>query len=121
MVKIFGRELAVWLAAIAAVFQVVTSYGFDVNGHVQGIVTAVVIFVFAVAVAVAAHDGIIALATGVITALFSLFAAFNLDMSAQQQGFWVNAVTLLLAFFVVRPNVGAPIGPEVSPSGKLVV
>jgi hypothetical protein len=120
VVKIFGRELTVWLAMIASVFQVVTSYGLDVSGRAQGIATAIVVFAFAVVTAVAAHDGIIALATGVITALFSLFAAFGLDMSAQQQGFWVNAVTMVLAMFVVRPAVTSPVGPEVSPSGKLV-
>lgn len=120
MVKIFGRELAVWLATIASVFQVVTAYGFDRSGHVQGIVTAVVVFLFAVVTAIAAHDGIVALATGVFQALVSLFFAFGLEMSATDQALWVNAITAALSFFLVRPNVGAPVGPEVSPKGKLV-
>lgn len=119
MVKIFGRELAVWLAVIAAVFQVVTSYGLDLDGHVQGIVTAVVVFVFAVATAIAAHDGIIALATGIATALFSLFAAFGLEMPAEKQTLWLGLITIGLGFFV-RTQVGAPVGPEASPKGKLV-
>jgi uncharacterized membrane protein len=121
MVKVFGRELAVWLATVASVFQVVLAYGFDQNGHVQGIATAIVVFVFAVVTAVAAHDGIVALATGVFAAGVALFAAFGLDMSATDQATWINAITAVLSFFVVRPNVGAPVGPEVSPSGKLVV
>ncbi len=119
MVKILGRELAVWLATIAAVFQVVTSFGFDVNGHVQGIVTAVVVFVFAVVLAVQAHDGIIALATGVATALFSLFAAFGLEWPAEKQGFVIAALTAVLGFFV-RTQVTSPIPADASPAGKLV-
>lgn len=117
--RIFGRELAVWLATIAAVFQVVTAYGFDVNGHVQGIVTAAVVFVFGVYTAVRTGDGIIAMATGVATALFSLFAAFNLDWTAHTQSFWVAAITAVLGFFV-RTQVVAPVPPAVSPPGKLV-
>lgn len=119
MVKIFGRELAVWLATIAAVFQVVTSYGLDVNGHVQGIITAVVVFVFAVAVAVQAHDGIIALVTGIATALFSLFTAFGLDFTPEKQTLWLGVITVVLGFFV-RTQVTSPIPPTVSPAGKLV-
>jgi hypothetical protein len=120
MVRIFGRELTVWLAVIAAVFQVVTSFGFDVNGHVQGVVTAVVVFVFAVVVAVRSGDGIVALVTGVATALFSLFAAFNLEWSPQRQGYVIAALTVLVGFWV-RDRVTSPTPPAVSPPGKLVV
>lgn len=120
MVKIFGRELAVWLAVVAAVFQVVTSYGLDVSGHVQGVVTAVVVFAFAVVAAVQVHDGIIALVTGIATAAFSLFAAFGLDMPADRQTLWLGAATLLLNFFVVRPSVTSPVPASVSPAGKLI-
>lgn len=119
MFKLFGRELAVWLATIAAVFQVVMSYGFDVDGTVQGWATAAVVFVFAVGTAVKTADGVIALATGVVTALFSLFAAFGLDWSAEQQAQIIGAITMVLGFFV-RDRVTAPVGAEVSPPGKLV-
>lgn len=120
MVKIFGRELAVWLATIAAAFQVALAYGFDVSGHVQGIATAVVVFVFGVYTAIKAHDGIVALATSVFQAGVVLFAAFGLHMSADDQAIWINGLTAVLSFFLVRPNVTAPVGPEVSPAGKLV-
>jgi cobalamin biosynthesis protein CobD/CbiB len=126
MVKIFGREIAFWLATVAAVFQVVTAYGFDQDRKFQGIATAVVVFVFAVVTAIAAHDGIVALVTGVFVAGVSLFTAFGLHMSADHQALWVNAIGAVLAVFVVRPNITAPVGPvdaagvEVSPKGKLV-
>jgi intracellular septation protein A len=118
--KIFGREMAVWLATIAAVFQVVTSFGFDRDGHFQGIAAAIVVFVFGVITAIRSGDGIIAMATGVVTALFSLFAAFNLEWSAERQGYVIGAITLILGFWV-RDRVTSPTPASVSPPGKLVV
>lgn len=120
MVKIFGRELAAWLALIAAGFGILTSFGFNVDNHVQGVVTAIVVFVFAVVAAVALHDGIIALATGIATAGFSLLAAFGLEWPADKQAYLIGAVTVILGFFV-RTQATAPVPPVVSPSGKLVV
>lgn len=119
MVKIFGRDQVAWLAVVAAVFGVVTGYGFDVTGHVQGIVTAVVLFVFAVANAVHVHDGVIALVTGVATALFALFAAFNLDWTTGHQTVILGLLTVLGGFFV-RTQVTSPVPADVSPAGKLV-
>jgi UDP-N-acetylmuramyl pentapeptide phosphotransferase/UDP-N-acetylglucosamine-1-phosphate transferase len=119
MFRLFGREQVVWLALIAAVAQVATSYGLDVSGKAQGIVTAVVVFVFAVGNAVRMHDGIIALATGVVNALFSLFAALNLHWTTGHQTVIVGALTLLLGFFT-RQVVGNPIPAKVSPAGRLL-
>jgi hypothetical protein len=119
MGNLVSREQVVWLATVAAVFQVLTSYGFDVSGHVQGIATAVVVFVFAVANAIHVHDGIVALVTGILNALFALFAAFNLDWTAGHQTLIVGAVTAVLGLFV-RTQVTAPVPATVSPAGVLV-
>ena len=119
MFKLFGREQVVWLALIAAVSQVLLSYGFDVSGTVQGVAVAIIVFVFAVGNAVRMHDGVIALATGILTALFSLFTALNLDWTAGHQTYIVGAVSLLLAFFT-RQQVTNPVPATVSPAGKLV-
>lgn len=119
MVKIFGRDQVAWLALVAAVFQVVTGYGLDVSGKWQGGITAVVIFVFAVANAVHVHDGIIALVTGIATALFALFAAFNLHWTVGHQVEILGLLTVLGAFFV-RTQVTSPVPAAVSPAGKLV-
>lgn len=119
MVKIFNRELPVWLALIAAVIGVLTSFGINVDSHVQGVITAVVVFVFAVVAAVALHDGIIALVTGIATAAFSLLAAFGLNWPADKQGYLIGAITVILGFFV-RTQATAPVPAAVSPAGKLV-
>ncbi len=117
-VKIFGREQAAWLALVASAFQVLTGYGFDADGHVQGIVTAVVVFVFAVALAVTHGDGIVAMASGVAVAAFSLFAAFGWDWSAEHQANVLSLITVVGSFFL-RQLITSPVPASVSPPGKL--
>lgn len=119
MFKIFGREQVAWLALVAAVIGVFTSFGLDVSINVQGIITAVVVFVFAVGNAVRMHDGIVALVTGIVTAAFSLFAAFGLDWPADKQAYLVGALTLIIGFFT-RGQVTNPIPATVSPANRLV-
>jgi hypothetical protein len=119
MFKLFGREQVVYLAVIAAAFGVLTSYGFDVDHKLQGILTAIVVFVFAVGNAVRMHDGAVALATGIFNAAVALFLAFNVHMSADQQALWTGLATVLIGAFT-RQNVINPIPAGVSPAGKLV-
>jgi intracellular septation protein A len=118
-VVIFGREQAVYLALIAGVFQVVSAYGFDADGHFQGVVTAVLVFMFGVYTAITHGDGIIAMASGVVVAAGSLFAAFGLDWAAQAQS---NVLALITVFgsFWLRSAITSPIPASVSPPGKLV-
>lgn len=117
-VKILGREQAVWLALIAGVFQVVTAYGFDANGHFQGVATAVLVFVFATYTAITHGDGIVAMASGVVVAAGALFAAFGLDWAAQAQA---NVLALITVFgsFWLRGAIVSPLPASVSPPGKL--
>jgi hypothetical protein len=117
-IKIFGREQAVYLALVAGVFQVVSAYGFDASGKFQGIATAVVVFVFAVALAVSSGDGLIALASGVVVAAGALFAAFGLDWAAEHQANVLGLITVFGAFWL-RGRVTAPVPASVSPPGKL--
>jgi ribose/xylose/arabinose/galactoside ABC-type transport system permease subunit len=119
MFLLFKRDQVVYLAIIAAAVQVLASYGFHDSGKVQGIATAIVVFVFAVGNAVVMHDGAIALATGILNALFALFAAFNLDWTATHQTYIVGLVTLLLGLFT-RQNVTNPTPATISPAGRLV-
>lgn len=119
MVKIFGREIAVYLALVAGVFQVVTAYGFDLNGHWQGIANAVIVFVFAVFTAYSVHEGLLAFASGVVLAAGSLFAAFGLEWAPELQTN-VLALITVVGSFLLRKHVGAPVPAGVSPPGKLV-
>lgn len=117
--QIFKREQVTWLAAVAAVFHVLMSYNIDTSGHVQGIVTALIVFVFGVVNAFRMHDGVVALVTGVLNALFALFVAFDLNWTVGKETLIVGAVTLVLGLFT-RQNVVNPTTAAVSPAGKLL-
>lgn len=107
-VKIFGREITVYMALVAGVFQVLASRGLDLNGHVQGLVNAGIICVFAIVTAISVHEGLLALASGVTVAAGSLFAAFGLGWAAD---FQTNVLALItvVGSFVLRKYVGAPV------------
>jgi UDP-N-acetylmuramyl pentapeptide phosphotransferase/UDP-N-acetylglucosamine-1-phosphate transferase len=67
--KIFGREQATWLGLVAGVVGVLTGFGFNVDPHVQGYITAGIVFVFGVYNAVKLHDGLNALVSHTAVAL----------------------------------------------------
>ena len=117
--KIFGREQAAWLGLVAGVVGVLTSFGFDISPHVQGVVTAVIVFVFGVYNAVKLGDGLNALVSHIAVALFSLLSAFGLDWSSEKQGLIVGFLALVTGF-VTRQLVTNPVPASVSPAGKLV-
>lgn len=121
MGKVYGREPAVWLAAVGALWQILSAFGLDFDPQLQSIVTAVVAAVLGLVVAVQVHDGVIAALSGLIAAGLSLVSHFALHWSAETQASVVGAVMLIVAAFVVRPSVTAPVSAEVSPAGKLLV
>lgn len=119
MGKIFGREPAVWLAALGALWQILSAFGLDFDPQVQSIVTAVVAAVFGLLVAIQVHDGILAAAGGLVTAGVSLVSYFALDWSAETQAKFVGAVMLILGIWI-RDKVTAPVPASVSPAGTLL-
>lgn len=120
MGKIYGREPAAWLAALGALWQVLSAFGLDFDPQLQSIVTAVVAAVFGLVVAVQVHDGIYAAVGGLITAGTSLVSYFAFDWSAETQAKFVGAVMLILGLWI-RDKVTAPVPASVSPAGTLVV
>lgn len=119
MGKIYGREPAVWLAALGALWQILSAFGLDFDPKLQSIVTAVVAAVFGLVVAVQVHDGIVAAVTGLVVAGTSLVSYFALDWSAETQAKFVGAVMLILGIWV-RDKVTAPVPASVSPAGTLL-
>ncbi|WP_086559881.1 hypothetical protein [Streptomyces africanus] len=120
MGKVFGREPAAWLAAVGALWQLLSAFGLGFDPQLQSIVTAIVAAVLGVIVAVQVGDGIIAALNGLVVAGVSLTSYFAFEWDSETQAKVVGAVMLLIAWFVTRPNVAAPQPPEVSPPGRLV-
>ena len=121
MGKIYGREPAVWLAAVGALWQILSAFGLDFDPKLQSIVTAGVAAVLGVVVAVQVHDGLIAALNGLVVAAVSLVSYFAFHWDADGQAKFVGAVMLLIAWFATRPNVTAPVPADVSPAGTLLV
>jgi hypothetical protein len=120
MGKIYGREPATWMALVAAVWGVLSAFGIGFSDQTQSVVTAAIAAVLGLVVAVQVGDGLIAALNGLVVAAVSLVSHFALHWSAEEQAAKVGAITLLIAWFVTRPNVGAPVPPSVSPPGVLV-
>lgn len=119
MGKIYGREPAVWLAALGALWQILSAFGLNFDAQLQSIVTAIVAATLGLIVAVQVGDGIYAALTGLITAATSLVSYFAFDWSAETQAKFVGAVMLILGIWI-RDKVTAPVPASVSPPGALV-
>lgn len=120
MGKVYGREPAVWMAAVGAVWQILSAFGLGFDAQLQSIITAIVAAVLGIVVAVQVGDGIIAALNGLVVAGVSLVAYFGFDWNAETQAKVVGAVMLIVAWLFTRPNVAAPVPATVSPPGRLV-
>lgn len=113
------REPAVLLGTLAAVFQLITGFGFDVDPKLQAIITAVVTAGFGLYVAIKVGDGIKAAIIGLAQAGFSLFSYWGLNWDTTHQATVLGAASFLLGLWI-HDRVTAPVGAEVSPPGKLI-
>lgn len=120
MGKVFGREPAMWLALLGAIWQTVSAFGFDFSAQTQSLVTAGVAAVLGLIVAVKVHDGIVSAVNGFVVAAVSIVSYYAMHWDAAGQAKLVGAVMIVFTFFFVRPNVVAPQPASVSPAGKLV-
>jgi len=117
--KIFGRDLPMWLGLVAGVVGVLMGFGVEVSPHVQGGVTAAIVFVFGVYNAIRLHDGLNSLVSHVSLALFSLLAAFGLNWDDHKQALILGSLALVTGF-ITRQLSTSPVPASVSPAGKLV-
>jgi hypothetical protein len=119
MGKVYGREPAMWLALLGAVWGVLSAFGLHFSDQTQSIVTAAVAAALGLAVAVQAGDGIIAAVNGLVVAAVSAVSYFALDWSAETQAQFVGAVMVVIGF-ITRALVTAPVPAGVSPPGTLL-
>jgi hypothetical protein len=108
--KIFGREPVTILAFIAVALKLSSAYGLDVSAELQAAIMVFLSCVVAVAEAFILKTGAaFAALVNLGHAAIALYLAFGLNMSAEQQANWMLAIEGLVALFIVRPQVTAPI------------
>jgi hypothetical protein len=108
--KIFGREPVTILAFIAVALKLSSAYGLDVSAELQAAIMVFLSCVVAVAEAFVLKTGAaFAALVNVGHAAIALYLAFGLNMSAEQQANWMLVIEGLVALFIVRPQVTAPI------------
>jgi hypothetical protein len=108
--KIFGREPVTILAFIAVALKLSSAYGLDVSADLQAAIMVFLSCVVAVAEAVILKTGAaFAALVNLGHAAIALYLAFGLNMSAEQQANWMLLIEGLVALFIVRPQVTAPI------------
>lgn len=108
--KIFGREPVTILAFIAVALKLSSAYGLDVSAELQAAIMVFLSCVVAVSEAFILKTGAaFAALVNFGHAAIALYLAFGLNMSAEQQANWMLAIEGLVALFIVRPQVTAPI------------
>jgi len=116
--KVFGREPAAWIALLAVVLQLLSSYLIHWSADTQGVVNAVIVALFGLWTA--AHlpdwrDKILPALLGLVQAVFASMLAFGADVPATVQSQWMAFITTAVALFV-RTQVTAPVqSPQPSP------
>lgn len=116
-IKIFGREPALWLAAIGAVVTWAVSLGLDWLNAGQA--TAVITFITAVVIALTTRPIGPPLFVGAVAAGAAVFAEYGLDWSdAAVTG--LGAIILAgFALFGIRPQV-TPVADPRTIDGQVV-
>lgn len=108
--KIFGREPVTILAFIAVALKLGSAYGLGVSDEVQVAIMVFLSCAVAVAEAFVLKTGAaFAALVNLGQAAVALYLAFGLNMSAEQQANWMFAIEGLVALFIVRPQVEAPV------------
>jgi hypothetical protein len=108
--RILGREPVTILAFIAVALKLSSAYGLDVSAELQAAIMVFLSCVVAVAEAFILKTGAaFAALVNLGHAAITLYLAFGLNMSAEQQANWMLAIEGLVALFIVRPQVTAPV------------
>lgn len=116
-IKIFGREPALWLAAIGAVITWAVSLGLGWLNAGQA--TAIVTFLTAVVIALTTRPIGPPLFVGAVAAGAALFAEYGLDVSPEAVTGLGAIVLTGFALFGIRPQV-TPVADPRTIDGQVV-
>ncbi|MEU4218112.1 hypothetical protein [Actinoplanes sp. NPDC026623] len=107
-VRIFGREVALWLALIAAGVKLASAFWLHLSDDQQTLVNAGAAATAGLLVAFLVHDGIQAAVLGFAQAVLALGVGFGLDMPADQQAVLLSFIAVAVGMFE-RTQVTAPV------------
>lgn len=97
--KIFGREPVVWVALIEAGIALAVATFWHLTGDQVSVVMAVVVAVFALVVAYATHETLLAVLVGLTKAVLALMIGFGLHISPDQIAAIIAFVSVAAGFF----------------------
>jgi hypothetical protein len=106
--KWFGREPALFLAFIAALVQVGSTFIWHITAEQQAVINAVAVALAGLITAVLVHDGVQAAVLGLAQAVLSLAIGFGAHIDTGTQSVILAAVSTGLALWV-RDRATAPV------------
>jgi hypothetical protein len=117
--KILGREPVVITTLIATLLQLINAFWLhwsdDQTAAING---AIAVVMAVVATGFTSVDRVLPLLSGVAQALITLGIAFGWHVSADKVTAIMAVISAFVAFFGVRPQVGASIGANGTPVPK---
>ena len=98
--KIFGREPAVWLGVIAAGLTLLVTLGvLDITSDQTALLMAAITAVFGVITAYLTSDTMLGVLIGAANAIIALAVGFGLNVSPELTASIIGVVTVLTGFF----------------------
>lgn len=110
--RVFGRDPALWLAAVGVAVKLVGAFWIDLSADQQAGLNAVAAAVIGLAVASMVKDGQVAAILGLAQALVAIALGFGLHLSAETQAVIMSFVGVVANAYV-RTQVIPPVPMEV--------
>ncbi|MEO5874901.1 MAG: hypothetical protein ABIS86_05460 [Streptosporangiaceae bacterium] len=121
--KIFGDEPAVILYALNSAVALVVSFGLPLNGDQVGAITVISTAALTVWTAIYTRPVVVSVITGAVGTVLVAVGAFGFDLTANQQGAAVTALSVALSLLLrqaVTPTAVTPtaVSPVESPGRR---
>jgi hypothetical protein len=111
MVKIFGREPALWGALFASLISALGTFVFHFTVDQEGALNGIIVAVIGIVVWRMTHDGSPALILGLVKAAIVAAAAWHFNLPTDKQTILLAFLSSIVAMFV-RTQVKAPVSGE---------
>jgi hypothetical protein len=107
------REPAVFLALLASLVQIISSFIFPITDEQQSLLNgAFAVIAGGITAAMVGLDKLLPLLAGIVQAVLSVAVGFGLEMTNEQQSILMAFVAALVGIWGVRPQVEAKISKD---------